>query len=604
MLKIPEKVDITRFPDKSGVYIMKDINDKIIYVGKAINLKKRVSSYFYSKQKDPKTLALVSNIDNIEYIVTDNEMEALVLESNLIKKHKPKYNIALKYGDGYPWIKVTTNEPFPRVYTTRRRFNDGAKYFGPYVSYNLMNEHIRIINILFPIRKCNKKLPSNNPNEKVCFNYHIKKCDGVCIGKIDEQTYRKDYINPTLLFLSGKYKVLINELEAQMNECSKNLLFEKAAKLRDCIEVVKGVVERQKVYIDESSDLDIIGSFKFENATTITNLHLREGKLIAKDTFTFEDVDSIEELLEDFIVRYYENVDFIPPEVLTDIELQSVDVLNQFLTEKRGKKAVILLPKIGQKAELVEMANKNAKFSIRAEKKITNKELILVNLKNILSLKKEPRRIEGFDIGNLLGKLAYASCVSFFNGKPDKKNYRIFGIKSISTPNDYEMMREAVARRYQRLKNENKEFPDLILIDGGKGQLNAAKSMLDALELSIPICSLAKKEEEIFLPDKSEPIRLEKNNDALRLLQSVRDEAHRFCNSFHRKKRNKKSVESILEKIEGVGERRRKALYKTFKTLDNIRKATIKELEEVETMNISVAKNIYDFFHKEPESKR
>lgn len=597
MVNVPEKVDIKNYPEKPGVYIMKDISKKIIYIGKAKNLKKRVSSYFYDKQKDPKTTALVSHIDNIEYIITDTELEALILESNLIKKHKPKYNIMLKHGDGYPWIKVTVNEPFPRVFRTRRKFNDDAKYFGPYVSYRLINEHLNIVHSMFPIRKTPKKLPSNNPNEKPCFNYHIKRCAGACIGKIDEETYNKEYIDKILLFLSGKYNNLRKQLKDKMHECAKNLQFEKAAKLRDSIEIIENVIGRQKVYLDDFLDIDVIGYFKGDDLISISNLHFREGKLIAKDTFNFKANQSLDELLEDFIVRYYEDADFIPEEIFIGKNINSIELLNQFLSKKKGKKSVVIIPKIGQKRELVDMANKNAKFSYKGEKKVTDIELTLIKLKDILHLEKEPRRIEGFDIGNLLGKTAYASCVSFYNGRPDKKNYRIFGIKSINTPNDYEMMREAVARRYQKLKNENKIFPDLILIDGGKGQLNIAKSVIDALEVSIPICSLAKKDEEIFLPGESESIKLAKNNDALRLLQAVRDEAHRFCNTFHKKQRTKKGLQSILEKIEGVGEKRRKSLYKTFKTLNEIKHATIEELENVEFMNRTIAENIFNFFH-------
>ncbi len=597
MIKTPDNIDLKTFPDKPGVYIMKNANKKIIYIGKAKNLKKRVHSYFQNKQKDPKTISLVSNINTIDYIVTDNEMEALILESNLIKKHKPKYNIMLKYGSGYPWIKVTVNENFPRVFKTRYRYNDGAKYFGPYVSGRILYEHVNVIHTLFPLKKCNRKLPLDLSKHKPCFNYHIKRCSGACVGKIDEETYKKDYIDKVLLFLSGKYRELIRVLEEKMGEASSNLQFEKAAKLRDSVDVVKEVQQKQKVYIDESSDLDILGFFKFEDLIAISLLHIRQGKLIGKETFQFDYNQNTDELLEDFVVRYYQDADFVPPEVLIGKTLESSELLNQFLTKSRGKKSCLTVPKIGQKRDLVIMANKNAKFSYKAEKKMTDKEITLVKLKNILGLDKEPRRIEGFDIGNLLGKTSYASCVSFFNGKPDKKNYRIFGIKSVDKPNDYESMREAVARRYQRLKNEEKEMPDLILIDGGKGQLNAAKSMLDALELDIPICSLAKKEEEIFQPNKSKSIKLEKNNDALRLLQSVRDEAHRFCNTFHKKQRDKKSLASILDKIDGVGEKRRKTLYKNFKTLDKIKTASIDELEKVGNIPRNIARNIYEFFH-------
>lgn len=597
MKDIPDKINLRDMPENSGVYIMKDKNGKIIYIGKAKNLKKRLSSYFYKNQKDPKTYALVSRIETVDTIITDNEMEALILESNLIKKHKPKYNIMLKYGDGYPWIKVTVNEDFPRVYRVRKRYNDKAKYFGPYISYGQLNEHLNIIHSLFPIRKCHKKVPFTNPKEKPCFNYHIKRCAGPCKGYIDSETYKREYIDKIILFLSGKYKYLLEILEEKMKEASEKLQFEKAAKLRDGIESVKSVLDKQKVYIDDHSDIDIIGHFLFDNVISITNMHIREGKLISKENFNFDVNQEQEEIIEDFITSYYEDADFVPSEIIIDMELSSVDLLNEYLTEKRGKKSEIVVPKRGQKYDLLGMANNNAKFSYKVEKKITDKELVLMQLKKILSLDKEPRRIEGFDIGNLLGKTAYASCVSFFNGKPDKRNYRIFGIKTIDTPNDYEMMREAVARRYQSLKNENKEFPDLILIDGGKGQLNAAKSMLDAVGVDIPICSLAKRDEEIFIPDENDPIRLPKNNSALRLLQSVRDEAHRFCNTFHKKQRDKKSLKSTLDSIKGVGEARRKILLKHFKTIDNIKNAAVDELEKVDGITRNVAQNIYDFFH-------
>jgi excinuclease ABC subunit C len=599
MIKIPDNIDLKTFPDKPGVYIMRNAKKKIIYIGKAKNLKKRVHSYFQKNQKDPKTISLVSNILTIDYIVTDNEMEALILESNLIKKHKPKYNIMLKYGSGYPWIKVTLNEYFPRVFKSRYRYKDGAKYFGPYVSGRTLYEHLNVIHTLFPLKKCNRKLPLDLTKHKPCFNYHIKRCSGACLGKIDSETYKREYIDKVLLFLSGKYRELIHTLEDMMAEASTNLQFEKAAKLRDSVNVVKEVQQKQKVYIDESSDLDILGFFKFEDLIAVTILHIIEGKLIGKESFHFELKQNADELLEDFIARYYQDAETIPSEVLIGKRLDSEALLNDFLTKRRGKKATLTVPKIGQKRDLVIMANKNAKFSYKAEKKMTDKEITLVKLKNILGMEKEPRRIEGFDIGNLLGKTSYASCVSFFNGYPDKKNYRIFGIKSVDKPNDYESMREAVARRYQRLKNEQKQMPDLILIDGGKGQLNAAKSMLDALELDVPICSLAKKEEEIYLPGQSKPIHLEKNNDALRLLQSVRDEAHRFCNTFHKKQRDKKSLSSILNKINGVGERRRKALYKAFKSLDKIKNASVEELEKVGCIPKNIAENIYSFFHDE-----
>ncbi len=596
MIKLPDGLDLKIFPENPGVYIMKDNEDKIIYIGKAKNLKKRVTSYFSGRAKDTKTVSLVMNIDHIEYIITDTEMEALILESNLIKKHKPKYNILLKYGSGYPWIKVT-NDKFPRVFKTRYRSKDGAKYFGPYVSVRMLYDHLKVIHTLFPIRKCNKKVPFENPKQKPCFNYHIKRCSGPCIGMIDQETYNSDYIDKILLFLSGKYRELIKVLEEKMNEASQNLLFEKAAKLRDSIDIVKEVIQKQKVYINESSDIDIIGYFNFDDLISISLLHIRQGRLIGKESFQFDLNHNTEEILEDFIARYYQNADLIPPEIVIDTPFESENLLNEYLTKKRGKKSVIHAPKIGQKKDLVDMANKNAKFSYKVEKKITDRELVLIKLKEILGMEKEPRRIEGFDIGNLLGKTSYASCVSFFNGRPDKKNYRIFGIKSVDGPNDYESMREAVARRYQKLKNDNKTMPDLILIDGGKGQLNSAKSMLDALGLEDqPICSLAKRDEEIYLPGESDPIKLDKNNESLRLLQSVRDEAHRFCNTFHKKQRDKKSLKSVLTNISGVGESRKKALYKYFKNIDKIKSATLDELESIEGITKPVAKNIYDFF--------
>ncbi len=591
------KTDISTFPQTFGVYIMKDSQEEIIYVGKAKNLKKRVSSYFSSKTKDPKTVVLVKKVNTIDFITTTSEAEALLLEYNLVQKHQPKYNIQLKDGKSYPYIKLTLNEDYPRFIKTRNKIKDGSKYFGPFSNVRSIKHNLFLIHKFFKIRKCNKKLSANKPEEKPCLNYYIKKCPGWCIGFPSQEEYL-NRVRKASVFVSGKYNKLIRNLEKEMKELAQETKFEEAAQYRDIVRELRQINSAGKIFLNEDKDIDVIAFFFEEGLYVISLLLIREGKLLGKRTFPIKDTVFPSEILHKFIINFYSEEE-IPDEIVVPEAIAEPELILEFLEKKRKKKVPITIPKIGQKLNFINIARDNAKFNFLEMKKLTEKELVLLELKNILSLPNEPRRIEGFDIANIQGKQAVASMVSFFNGYPDKRNYRIFKIRTLDTPNDYLMIQEAVSRRYQGLLNEKKELPQLILIDGGKGQLNAANQALTALDLNIPLISLAKREEEIFRVGEKSSIRLEKTSEALRLLQAVRDEAHRFGNSFHRKLRRKKNIKSILDDIKGVGEKRKNALLKHFKTIDDIKKSSLEELQKVDKIDSKSAKAIYDFFHSD-----
>lgn len=597
------KDKVQDLPDHPGVYIMKNAKDEIIYVGKAKNIKKRVQSYFSKSQKDPKTKVLVKHIKNIEYIVTQSEMEALLLECNLIKDNQPRYNIELKDNKSYPFIKITVKEPYPRIFKTRKVKKDGSKYFGPYTNVGLIYRNLKLIHQLFPIRSCDFQLPSNKKIDP-CLDYHILKCEGCCIDKISVEDYKK-YIDEVMLFLSGKYAELINDLTDKMKRASSELKFELAGKVKRQIEAVKEINEKQRVFSLDKKDIDIFGFFRGEDMISLVVMFIREGKLLGKRIFILkkDHLPGIEftneNVLNEAVKIYYNGEVEIPGELVLPFEIPEVEGIQYLLEKRRGFKVAVTIPKAGKKKDWLDMASQNAQFAYLDEQKLTQKDLVLKNLKEILGMKEEPRRIEGFDIANTDGNFSVAAMISFFNGKADKQNYRHFKIKSVEGPNDYESIKEAVSRRYQKLLAENLSLPDLILIDGGKGQVNGAKEVLNSLELNIPIIGLAKREETIFFPNKSEGILLEKNNDALKLLQEVRNEAHRFGNVLHKKLRAKKMVKSILEDIPGVGKTRRKYLFDHFKSIDAIKKATLEEINDVEKIDKKTAEKIYSFFHQQ-----
>lgn len=599
-------MNLENIPQNPGVYIMKDKEGEVIYVGKAKNLKKRVSSYFSNNaNKDPKTKILVKHIEEIDYIVTGGEMEALILECNLIKEKKPRYNINLKDNKTYPFIKITVNEPYPRICKTRKLKRDGSRYFGPYPNVGLIYRNLKLIHQLFPIRSCDLQLPTTKKNIEPCLDYFIRRCEGCCVDKTTPEEYQK-YIDEVILFLSGKYKKLINHLTQKMKQASAELKFEIAGKIKDQIKAVREINEKQRVYSTEDCDVDVVGLYRNEGIISLSLLFIREGKLLGKRIFIFKESEvyedfSSERVITEALKNYYIDHE-IPEQVIIPMEPLEKDLLQEYLIKTKKEKVILCIPKKDspsqKEIEWVELATQNAQFGYLEEQKRTEKELVLIELKKVLNLPSEPRRIEGFDIANTEGKESVAAMVSFFVGKADKKNYRHYKIRTVEGPNDVGMIKEVIARRYQMLKNESLALPDLILIDGGKGQLNGAKEVLDALELLIPVIGLAKKQEEIFFPGQKQSLKLPANSQSLRLLQEVRDEAHRFGNTFHKKLRDKKVVKSLLDEIKGIGKVRKKALFSHFKTIDDIKNASLEELFRVDKVDKSTAQKIYEFFHQ------
>ena len=597
-------IEIKNLPQLPGVYLMKDQNDQIIYIGKAKNIQKRVSSYFNKKLQSVKTKHLMKNLKNIDYIVTINEVESLILESHLIKEKKPKYNFMLKDSKSYPFIKVTVQEVYPRVIKTRKNIKDGNQYFGPYPNVGAIDKNLKLIHELFPIRSCDYDLPSKKVN--VCLDYHIQNCQGCCIHKISSEEYKK-YIEQVILFLRGRYQQLIRQLIFNMNEASKDLKYELAGKIKRQIESIKQLQEKQRMYSTEEEDVDVIGYFEREKSIFLGFFWIREGKMQGKRVLTSQKLMDIENLdkkeilsqsLRDYYANDYTNPQDIPDEILLPFEPQDQDLIKDFLKKLKNKNIEITIPKKGKKKEWVNFAVENTKFSYIAEKKITSKELVLNDLKKVLKLQKEPRWIEGFDISNTQGEECVGGMVSFYNGKANKKGYRHFKIKTVQGINDVGSLQEMIGRRYQKLKNDQKlGFPDLILVDGGRGQVNGAQKILDLLDLKIPLIGLAKKDEIIYFPDQKEPLKLKKHFEGLQLLQEIRDEVHRFCNSHHKKLRNQKLFQSILQEIEGIGQIRQKELLKHFQSLENIKKANVEELSSIERMNSKIALKVYNFFH-------
>ena len=561
------KAVVSEFPESSGVYLMKDKSGKIIYVGKAINLKKRVSSYFL-KNRDPKTTVLVSKIADIETIITESEYEALLLENILIKKWNPRYNIRLKDGKSYPVIRIT-NEDFPRVFKTRRIIRDGSKYFGPFPSAGLLNVYMDTIEKLFKLRKCRGPLKKrDNP----CLYYHIGRCTAPCVGKVSKEEYA-EIIKQVEELVSGDNAELTNWLKTRMNEASVKQEYERAAGFRDALIAAEGLIEESNQRIIDFNDLtrDYISFSSFENLYTFAVFQMREGRLTGRDLYRTEFVSTDEEALEQFIIQYYSVQEEIPAEIYFS-RLIGLELVSAFFLKEKNASPELVYPEKGQNRSILKMAEENAYQDIAKRKRQVKNEEGLSALKEVLGLAKMPRRIEGFDIAQLSGKYPAASLVSFFDGVPDRKNYRHFHLKTLEGRiDDFAAVREAVSRRYSRLLNENLQMPDLILIDGGAGQVSAAKGVLAALGLEyIPLAGLAKRNEEIYLHGKSRPINLPEGDPALRVLQYVRDETHRFATGFNKKMRQKDSRFSVLEAIPGIGPAKSRKLIQSFGSLEEI----------------------------------
>ncbi|MDY7028359.1 MAG: excinuclease ABC subunit UvrC [Spirochaetota bacterium] len=569
------KATVREFPNSPGVYIMKNSKGTILYIGKAKDLKKRVGSYFTGTPA-VKTRVLISKIDTIEYIVTQNEYEALLLENNLIKKNRPRYNISLKDGKSYPVIRVS-NEDYPRIYRTRRIIQDGSQYFGPYTDVNTIDIYLELIEKLFPLRKCRGPVKKR---EHPCLYYHIGRCSSPCTGKISREDYL-GHVRKAVKLLSGETEGLLEELGRQMDTAARALNFEKAAELRDTIEAVKKVGEKQEVVDFNMEKRDYVAGYESEALCSFTVFQMRSGKMLGRDLYRAESFGTEEEASLEFFFHYYRDADALPDVIYTGSEIET-ELLQRFFKDEFGTAVKVVTPRDDKHARILKMAWENARQDVERRLRAIANIPGLEELKRILSLPKLPRRIEGFDIAQLSGKYPVASLVSFYNGNPDKKNYRRYHIKNLQGKiDDYEAIREAVARRYTRMMNENLDPPDLIVIDGGRGQLNAAHGILTSLGLeTIPVVGLAKQNEEIFALDRPEPINLPEGTDGLRILQAVRDETHRFATTFNKQLRKKEIGLTTLESIPGIGPKRARGLLQTFGSLQEIKAAGAEKIAE------------------------
>ena len=606
-------------PDEPGVYIMKNKYEEIIYIGKAVSLKNRVRQYFKSsKNHSTKVRAMVDNIAEFEYIVTDSELEALILECNFIKKHRPKYNILLKDDKHYPYIKVTMNEDFPRVMLTRKIEKDNAKYYGPYSGAYGVRETIEIIKKLFPVRTCSKII-GRNTKERPCLNHYIGRCVAPCQGDVNKDEYR-NMMKDVCLFLSGKQEELISQLGDKMSSASLNMEYEKAADYRDKIAAIKQIKEKQKVLSSAMEDEDVIAFAKSEDKTCIQIFFIRGGKLIGREHFMLTDTEdtTIKELLTNFVKQFYSGTVFIPKEIILQEEIDEIKIIETWLTSKRGSKVYIRIPKLGDKKGLVDLVANNALITLQhfSEKMLREKQMSLgaiEELADLLNLDEIPHRIEAFDISNIQGVDPVGSMVVFIDGKPRNSEYRRFKIKTVIGPNDYASMQEVVGRRFKHGLEEVKRltqggdfnmskfssFPDLILIDGGEGHVNSALRILNGLNINIPVCGMVKNDKHrtrgLLYAGMQVPIPA--CSESFKLITRVQDEAHRFAITYHRSLRDKNFTRSILDEINGVGKTRRKALIKHFGSVDKIKEATIDELKQVQSMNIKCVESVYDFFH-------
>jgi excinuclease ABC subunit C len=615
--------ELKKLPDKPGVYIMKNKDGEIIYVGKAISLKRRVRQYFGSpKNNPPKVNALVKNIYEFEYIIVDNEVEALILEANLIKKHKPKYNILLRDDKQYPYIKVTTNEKYPRVIKTRNVLKDGSKYFGPYPSGYAVNDTIDIIRNLYPIRTCNQDIEKNQGKTRPCLNYYIGRCLGPCQGNVFESKYM-EMIDEIIMFLNGKEDKLIEVIEDKMKKASEDLNFEDAARYRDQVKSLNIVLEKQKIVTTNLIDQDIIGMARGIDEVCIQVFFVRAGKIIGREHFILSDTFNEErkEILSSFIKQFYLGTAYVPKEIFIEEEVEDMEAISKWLSGKRGSKVIFRVPKRGEKSELMEMVKKNAEnmLSQYGDKLLSQQrenEKTLKEIKEAMDLIEMPYRIEAYDISNISGVNPVGSMVVFEHGESKKSDYRRFKIQSVNTPDDYKSMEEIIRRRFIRgikereLIMESKievkgfsNFPDLIMIDGGKGQVNVALGVLRELGLNIPVCGLVKDDfhKTRGIIYNNEEINLDENSLGFRLIYRIQEEAHRFAISYHRSLRSKKMFKSELDDIKGIGEKRKKELLKYFHTIDNIKKASIEELAKVDGMNIRAAEDLYNHFRKNRE---
>ncbi|MCI8737440.1 MAG: excinuclease ABC subunit UvrC [Lachnospiraceae bacterium] len=616
--------ELKKLPAKPGVYIMHDEADTILYVGKAVNLHNRVRSYFRKIHgRGPQIEKMVQQIARFEYIVTDSELEALVLENNLIKENSPKYNTLLKDDKTYPFIKVTVSEEFPRVLFSREMKKDRSRYFGPYTSAAAVKDTIELLNKLFKLRTCNRVLPRDLGQERPCLNHHIGQCLAPCQGYIDQEEYRKR-VDQALDFLGGNYNMILKDLEKKMQDAAEELNFEEAIRYRDLFESVKSVSQKQKITHSDGEDKDIIAMAQDEQDAVIQVFFVRGGKLIGREHYYMTNVSGLprRDILQQFIQQFYAGTPFLPRELMLQEAVEDMDVLEQWLSSKRGSRVYLRVPRKGSKEKLVELAGQNAALILSKDKEKIRREegrtigavkeiALLLHLEHI-------SRMEAFDISNISGFENVGSMVVYEKGKPKRSDYRKFKIKTVSGPDDYACMKEVLTRRFVHGMEEREElsakkmdteygsftkFPDLLLMDGGKGQVNIALEVLKELKIDIPVCGMVKDDNHrtrgLYYHNQEIPI--DKHSEGFKLITRIQDEAHRFAIEYHRSLRSKTQVKSVLEDIPGVGETRRKALMRRFKSIDEMKTASVEQFSAIPEIPENVAKGIYAFFHPENE---
>ena len=615
--------ELKKLPARPGVYLMHDEKDAIIYVGKAISLKNRVRQYFQSsRNKGVKIEQMVTHIARFEYIVTDSELEALVLECNLIKEHRPRYNTMLMDDKTYPYIKVTVNEEYPRVLFSRQLKKDKSRYFGPYTSAGAVKDAIDMIHKLYQIRTCNRNLPRDMGKDRPCLNYHIKQCSAPCQGYISREEYGEN-IRKALDFLGGNFGPLLKELEEKMKAASDAMDFEHAAEYRDLLNSVKQVAQKQKITNSDQEDKDILALAADGEDAVVQVFFVRDGRLIGRDHFCLHitEGEPAGDILNSFIKQFYAGTPFIPRELMIQEEIEDAGVIEDWLTKRKGQRVYIRVPKIGSKEKLVELARKNAEMVLNQDKERIKREEgrtigAMKEIAGILGLA-GVSRVEAFDISNISGFESVGSMVVYERGRPKRSDYRKFKIRTVKGPDDYASMAEVLERRFRHGMEEQKEleekalpgevgsftkFPDLIMMDGGKGQVNVALKVLKELGISIPVCGMVKDDNHrtrgLYFRNQELPI--EKNSEGFRLITRIQDEAHRFAIEYHRSLRSKEQVHSILDDIEGIGPSRRKALMKRFQSLEAIREADVDALSQTPSMNRLAAEKVFAFFHDDP----
>ncbi len=598
--------ELKKLPNSPGVYIMHDKQDEILYVGKAINLHNRVRQYFqtgHGHNNSRKIAKMVEQIAYFEYIVTQSEMEALVLECNLIKEHRPKYNTLMTDDKGYPYIRVTVEEDYPRLIYSHSMKRDKSKYFGPFTNGKAVRDMIDLLNKLYQLRTCSKRLPKEMGKDRPCLYYQIGQCNAPCNGYISQEAYREN-VDKAIGFLNGNYKEVLSALTQEMKELSSNMEFEKAAEKRDLIESVKHIVEKQQISKTSSEDRDVIGFASNENDIVVTVFFVRDGKLLGREHYHMNgnEGDGSAEIISAFVKQYYSGIPYLPKEILVEEQLGDSQVIEEYLSERRGSQVKLLVPQKGDKRKLLMLAKDNAKLILeqdierikRQEKRTIGATKEIAQLLGIDSA----RRMEAFDISNISGCLGVASMVVFEDGRPKKKAYRKFRLNTVMGMDDYASMKEVLSRRFTDEKMD--VLPDVIMMDGGKGQVNVALKVLDSLGLDIPVCGMVKDDNHRTrgLYYNNVEVEFPRGSEAILMITALQDEAHRFAIEYHRQLRSKNQVHSVLDEIPGIGPARRKALVKHFKDIENIKNATLEELENVDGMPASTARYVYDFFHQ------